>query len=224
MFGNKKEAAQDTATLPTQHTKVTLEHILEALLFYTAKELSFKELSSLSGHTVSDVKQSLVTLQNAYATRGITLIINKQKALLVTSEKVAGIISKLHEDEKDKPLSKAALETLSVVAYHGPVTRMEIDYIRGVNSTYSLRNLLVRGLIDKVKDSSTVRYTASTDTYRFMGVTSQQELPDFAVVQAKVEKILSKREEEEVAHAEQKEEIDPAVSTELDEPKTRTNH
>ncbi len=193
MFGNKKEV---TPPVP-QNTKVTLEHILEALLFYTAKELSFKELSSLSGHTVSDVKQALVSLQNTYATRGITLVLNKQKAFLVTSEKVAGIISKLHEDEKDKPLSKAALETLSVVAYHGPVTRMEIDYIRGVNSTYSLRNLLIRGLIDKVKDGSTVRYSASTDTYRFMGVTSQQELPDFAVVQAKVQEILVKKQEED---------------------------
>ena len=195
MFGNKKEEVIETQ----QGAKVTLEYILEALLFYTAKELSFKELSTLSGYSVSDVKQSLVALQNTYASRGVSLIINKQKAFLVTSTRVAGIIAKLHEDEKEKPLSKAALETLSVVAYHGPVTRMEIDYIRGVNSTYSLRNLLIRGLIDKVKDGATVRYTASTDTYRFMGVTSQQELPDFAVVQAKVQEILTKKQEEDEA-------------------------
>jgi len=200
MFGNKKE---ETPSVP-EKTKVTLEHILEALLFYTAKELSFKELSSLSGRAVSDVKQALITLQNTYANRGITLIVNKQKAFLVTSEKVAGIIAKLHSDEAEKPLSKAALETLSVVAYHGPVTRMEIDYIRGVNSTYSLRNLMVRGLIDKVKDGATVRYTASTDTYRFMGVSSQQELPDFAVVRAKVQDILNKKEEDETNDVESK--------------------
>lgn len=194
MFGNKKEETPRV----TQNQKLTLEHILEALLFYTAKELSFKELSQISGHSVSDVKQSLVSLQNTYATRGITLVINKQKAVLVTSEKVAGIISKLHTDEQQKPLSKSALETLSVVAYNGPVTRMEIDYIRGVNSTYSLRNLMIRGLIDKVKDGSTVRYSASIDTYRFMGVSSKQELPDFSVVQAKVQEILQKKRDEDL--------------------------
>jgi len=202
MFGKIKEnSTQEKA----QNEIASLEHTIEALLFYTAKELSIKELSALSGSTVSDVKQSLVTLQNTYATRGITILVDKNRAVMVTSAKVADTIEKLSQDEQEKDLSKAALETLSVVAYHGPVTRMEIDYIRGVNSTYSLRNLMIRGLIDKVKDGQTARYTASIDTYKFMGVTAKEELPDYSIVRLKVEELLNRKESEEQQEQDQSE-------------------
>jgi len=194
IFQNKKTSQETEAIKPKE---TSLEHILEALLFYTAKEMTFKELSNLSGHSVGEVKQSLVALQNSYAGRGINLLINKQNCLLVTSSSVADIIAKFETEEEARPLSKSALETLAVVAYNGPVTRMEIDYIRGVNSTYSLRNLQVRGLIDKVKDGQAVLYSPSMDTYRFMGVSAKEELPDYSVVTAKVVEVLKKREEEE---------------------------
>ena len=71
---------------------------------------------------------------------------------------------------------------------------------------------MIRGLIDKVKDGATVRYHASTDTYRFMGVSSQQELPDFGVVQAKVSEILARKVEEEKTEEEPAEKVTEDVS------------
>ena len=203
MFGRKKDETEATVDAQSATQTTTLTSIIESLLFYFAKELSLKELSTMSGHSVSDVKQALVELQATYASRGINIARTDKGALLVTSRSTAGIIQSLVEDEEKKPLSKSALETLSIVAYHGPLSRPEIDYIRGVNSTYSLRNLLVRGLIDKTRDGNMITYTPSMETFRYMGVTSKEELPNFQTIQHKIQSVLDKQiqEEKEVLEA-----------------------
>lgn len=190
MFGKKNPPKEGNNNAST-------EQIIEALLFYFAKEISFKELSRMSGATVSEVRDALTSLQQAYLKRGVTLLIHKNTALLTTSPDVSDILDGLIKQEDQKPLSKSALETLSIVAYNGPVSRPEIDYIRGVNSSYALRNLSVRGLIDKTKDGSQVLYSPSIDTMRFMGISNQQELPDYSVVTAKVSDLLEQKESEE---------------------------
>ncbi len=181
--------------LSKRNQKATLPAIVEALLFYSARELSYSELAKLSGHSVADVKQTLALLQQQ-EDRGIAIATTEKGALMTTAHSVAGIIASLVKEEETKELSRAALETLSIVAYHGPLSRPEIDYIRGVNSTYSLRNLLIRGLIDKTKDGASFRYSLSMNTMQHMGIQDIRDLPQYEEVQAKVEAVLKKREEE----------------------------
>ena len=89
------------------------------------------------------------------------------------------------KDELSKDLSGASLETLAVVVYKGPVTRKEIEYIRGVNVSFSLRNLLLRGLIEKVSSKLDPRiflYTPSILALKYLGVASVAELPGYVEV------------------------------------------
>ena len=85
------------------------------------------------------------------------------------------------EDIKEK-LTPAALDTLSLISYLGPISRVRIDHLRGVNSSYSVRNLLMRGLIEKTTDAQQphiAAYRASFDLLKFLGIGSIEDLPDY---------------------------------------------
>ena len=93
-----------------------------------------------------------------------------------------------------KLLKKASLETLSIILYKNTASRAEIDYIRGVNSSFILRNLLVRGLIEieaKRGEDRNYVYKPSLNLLEHLGVKSLEELPDFASVSAKLKDFLN---------------------------------
>src|SRR5207253_1777638 len=109
---------------------------------------------------------SLKTLSESLANRGLSLVETESEVALVTRSEVSGLIETLAKEELDRDLGKAGLETLSIILYYGPLARREIDYIRGVNSTFILRNLLVRGLVERVtneKDQRSFLYKSSLD-------------------------------------------------------------
>jgi segregation and condensation protein B len=118
---------------------------------------------------------------------------------LGTAPELSDMIENLQKEELNKDLSKAALETLSVVLYKNGASRAEIDYIRGVNSSFSLRALSVRGLVEKVLDSKDNRryvYKPSMELLSYMGVTSVEELPEFHEVHQETEVAAKNLEEE----------------------------
>jgi segregation and condensation protein B len=83
-----------------------------------------------------------------------------------------------------------------VIAYNVPVKRSEIDYIRGVNSSFMLRNLLIRGLIERMrdpKDSRSYVYRISADFLKFLGLTSISDLPDYGSFAQKLEEFLKEQ-------------------------------
>ena len=82
----------------------------------------------------------------------------------------------------DTPLTPASLETLAIIAYLGPCNRALIEYVRGVNSTFILRSLMIRGLVERKPDPkrmNTFLYQVSFDFLRHMGLTRQGDLPDY---------------------------------------------
>jgi segregation and condensation protein B len=102
--------------------------------------------------------------------------------------------------ELNADLSRSSLETLSIIAYKGPVTRSQIEAIRGVNCSYVLRSLLMRGLIER-KEASDIRgyiYEISFDFLKKMGISSAKNLPDWENLSKdeKVEELLSINEQE----------------------------
>ena len=110
------------------------------------------------------------------------------------------MIEDLQKEELNKDLSKASLETLSIVLYKNGVSRAEIDYIRGVNSSFTLRALSVRGLVEKTVDSKDNRryiYKPSFELLSFMGVKSIEELPEYAEVSNSLN-VAAKNLEEEI--------------------------
>ncbi len=177
-----------------------LEAKIEGLLFFKGEEMSTDKLAELFAVSVKDIDQSLTKLTEMYANRGLVLVRNGNMVVLGVSGELSSIIESIRKEELTKELSKAALETLSIVLYINGVTRSEIDYIRGVNSSFILRNLLVRGLVAKAidpKDSRRILYRPTIDTLAHMGVTTVEMLPNYIQVSASLAQTLAEINTEE---------------------------
>ncbi len=112
------------------------------------------------------------------------LIRHGQQLQLATKPNFKGLLEKVVKAELHEALTPAGLETLSIITYGGPILRSEIDYIRGVNSSFILRALLLRGLINRNPDprrGNAYLYGPSFDFLKHLGGASVTELPDYQV-------------------------------------------
>ncbi|KKQ78189.1 MAG: hypothetical protein A3A96_00140 [Candidatus Zambryskibacteria bacterium RIFCSPLOWO2_01_FULL_39_39] len=169
---------------------MTLESKIEAILFYKNEPLEIKKLSKLAEREEGEVREALKNLANSLGGRGICLIETDTEVSLATSKEARDFILKMAKDEMSREIGKAGLETLSIILYNGPVTRREVDYIRGVNSTFILRNLCVRGLIEREldpKDQRLFRYKGSLSLLAHLGLKKVEELPEFEMLKNKIE-------------------------------------
>ncbi|MFZ2150292.1 MAG: SMC-Scp complex subunit ScpB [Minisyncoccia bacterium] len=176
-----------------------LEKKIEAILFWKGEPVALKKLGEILKVSPGEVLEAISHLKVTLESRGIALQENNEEFTLGTAPEFSDLFENLQKEELNKDLSKAALETLSVVLYKNGASRAEIDYIRGVNSSFSLRALSIRGLVEKTldpKDSRRFIYKPSFDLLSFMGVKSVQELPGWEEVNASVE-IAAKNLEEE---------------------------
>lgn len=167
-----------------------LEKKLEAVLFWKGEPVSFKKLSQMLSVSEDEIKEGLKILKEKLDGRGISLIEKENEVTLVTSGEYGELIETLTKEEIKKDLGKATLETLSIILYQGPVKRSEIDYIRGVNSQFILRNLLVRGLIEKIpdpKDARTFVYKPSFELLAHLNIKGIEELPEYEMVRKDIE-------------------------------------
>lgn len=171
---------------------------IEALLFYKGEPVSVRFLAETLGVTEDEVREGFKELSQELTGRGIMLVQNGDEAMIGTTPVMGSLIESLLKEELSKDLGKAGLETLAIVLYRGPVARSEINYIRGVNSNYILRALLVRGLIEK-DESSSVRSTVYRPTFEllsYLGVSKVEDLPEYENSRAVVE-VFEKEQEKE---------------------------
>lgn len=157
---------------------------LEALLFAQGDPLAVKKIASVLGVEDRAIESAIATLamRLEHADRGLTLIRHDSHVQLATKPLFSPLVEHLIKDEFEEKLTPAALETLSLIAYLGPISRARVDYLRGVNSSYSIRNLLMRGLVEKTHDSEhshIVAYRVSIDLLKHLGVSSIDDLPDY---------------------------------------------
>ena len=188
-----------------------LEKQIEAILFWRGEPITRKKLSDILKADVGEVDDALLKIKENLFNRGIVLVEKDDHVTLGTSPEVSSLIEKLQKEELHKELSKASLETLSIVLYKNGVSRHEIDYIRGVNSSFILRALAIRGLVEKhidQKDNRRFIYKPSLELLSFMGVKSLEELPGYADINHSIEESVKAIEEElkeEVKPEEEKE-------------------
>ncbi len=162
----------------------TTDAKIEAILFYKGEPEKIKHLAKLLNVTEEDVNNALIVLKERLV--GLQLVINEDSAMLTTSSEFSPLIESIRKDELTKDLGRAGSETLSIILYKGSVTRAEIDYIRGVNSTFILRNLLIKGLIKKTtnpEDQRSFLYKPTLELLSFLGVSSVEDLPNYKNVQ-----------------------------------------
>lgn len=173
------------------------EQKIEAILFYKAEPVSIKKISETLDISTEEAETAIESLKNSLQERGIVLVQKESAVTLSTHPELVDVIEKLAHEEVSGPLTKATLETLAIVAYHGPITKVQIDYIRGVNSNFILRNLLVRGLIEKVpnpKDARTSLYKPSFELLAHLGIQSINELPEYDSFTDELKKIEAQEE------------------------------
>jgi segregation and condensation protein B len=158
-----------------------LPKAISAILFYYAEPMSVKRLAGLLKRPEGEIRDALVTLGTTLEATGIRLLQNGDELTLGTAPETGTLIEAITKEELSKDLSKAALETLAIVLYKGPLTRSEIDYVRGVNSTFILRNLLIRGLVEKIdnpNDQRSFLYKPTFQLLEYMGVARVEDLPE----------------------------------------------
>ena len=161
-----------------------LKSQLESLLFVAIKPLAAKELASLTSAKTKEVEEALAELETDYKTgdRGLSLVKNNNQYQITTAPGSANLVAEFLKDETSGELSQPSLEALTIIAYRGPIGKLELEKIRGINCSLIIRNLLLRGLIeekyDKIKDEH--YYTVTHDFIRFLGLSSTSELPDYA--------------------------------------------
>ncbi len=167
-----------------------LKSKIEALLFWKAEPLAIKKLAELVEADIDATKIAINELETSLAGRGISIVRSDDEVMLGTAKECGELIEKIAKEERTRDLGKAGLETLSIILYQGPISRADIDYIRGVNSQFILRNLLIRGLVERVenpKDARSFLYKTSLDLLAHLGLSKIEDLPEYDKVRADIE-------------------------------------
>ena len=156
---------------------------IESLLFVSIKALSLRELGSFLNKKDNEIKEEIEKLNKEYQDRkaGLMIVENNKKYQLSSAPENAEIVKEFLKDESSGELSQPSLEALTIIAYRGPISKLEIERIRGVNCSLILRNLLIRGLIEESFDKKKQEnyYSVSHDFVRFLGLESIDKLPDY---------------------------------------------
>ena len=164
---------------------MNLEAQIEAVLFYKTEPFKKAALADLLHVSLPEVESALLNLQNALHSRGIRLVTTDTEAELATAPELTEFIDQVRKDELRGDIGKAGAETLAIILYRGPLSRAEIDKIRGVNSTFVLRNLLIRGLVERRNHPTDARsfvYAVTTMLLNHLGIEKREDLPDWSSV------------------------------------------
>lgn len=154
---------------------------LEALLFVAAEPAGIAELGKALEITPDAVETGLADLESQLSSRGLRLQRHGQRVQLTTAPELAGKVEKFLGLEARTHLSRPALETLAIIAYNQPLTRPQIDAVRGVNSDSMLKSLLYKGLISELGRTQgpgrPILYGTTPELLQYLGLNSIAELP-----------------------------------------------
>ncbi|MCL5009158.1 MAG: SMC-Scp complex subunit ScpB [Patescibacteria group bacterium] len=159
-----------------------LKSVLESLLFIASKPLSLKELSKFLEEPPEAVQAGLETLILERKDSGIVVLESNGTYQMSTNTRNSTQVKNFLNAELREKLTDATVEVLGIIAYRQPISKAEIEAIRGVNSQYSLRHLLMRGLIEKIsnpRDARSLYYQTTTEFLQHLGLSSVKELPSF---------------------------------------------
>lgn len=161
-----------------------IDVLVEGLLFYKSAPQKKQVVMKLFGINETELSSAILVLKERLTSGATRLVETTDEIQLVTAPELAPIIEAMRKSELKADIGKAGAETLAIILYQEPISRAEIDRIRGVNSSFILRNLLIRGLIERNHNKSRNGYdfTISTALLTHLGVTHKHELPDFAKI------------------------------------------
>lgn len=161
--------------------------MLEALLFAAGEPVGKARLAKMLGVSKDLLQKAADTLREGLSGRGLSLVETEEEMELRTHADAFELVKQLREAELSRDLGKAGLETLAVILYRGSATRAEVDWVRGVNSSQTIRSLLMRGLIERTEDAADrrrARYTPTVEALAHLGAGERSALPRFEELSA----------------------------------------
>jgi segregation and condensation protein B len=162
-----------------------LKQKIESLLFISNKPMTSKKLAEFCDCGKVEVEIVLEAIKNQYNNEikesGVKFLEHDGAVQLVTAPESSGVIEKFLKEELTGEMTRPQLEALTIIAYRGPITKMELEQIRGVNCSLILRNLLIRGLVESQIDKKigVPLFKVTMDFVRFLGLTDIKQLPDY---------------------------------------------
>ncbi len=156
---------------------------IESLLYISTKPLSCEKLAKVLGLEKDKVKSQMENLIEQYETekRGIRIVSHKGSYKMATDPQNADFVRQYVRQEVTGELSKPSLETLAIVTYRGPITKEDLELIRGVNCSMILRNLMIRGLVrvEQAKETKPEKYDITFEFMRYLGISNRKFLPEY---------------------------------------------
>lgn len=160
---------------------------LEALLFVSAKPFTVSGLAKLLQVDADQIEGWLGELSEIFnsSERGVMLVRNGAEVQLFSAPATREVVENFLKEEITGELTRPQLETLTIIAYRGPISKPDIEQIRGINCTLILRNLEWRGLIEESKESTAEipAYQVTLDFVRYLGLSSVEQLPNYESMQ-----------------------------------------
>ena len=165
--------------------KMKNKAVLEGLLFVVGEDgLTLDQIEEVLGLKEEEVKEVVNELKHSYENedRGLRIDFLGNRLKLTTKFEHRQYYQKLLENPETNTLSQAALETLAIIAYNEPITRMQIDKLRGVGSSQMIRKLVAKGLVKESGRSDLpgrpILYETTNDFLDYFGLSNIKELPD----------------------------------------------
>ncbi len=182
-------------------SRLTRAAELEALLL-SRGSLTTKDVASALGIPPREVTVVVAELRELLDGHGMRPVEASGRVSLGTAPEAHALVEKLRREELEGPVGRAGLETLSIIIYQGPLTRADIEYVRGVNVSSALRTLLIRGLIERTDNPSDKRsflYQGTPELAAYLGVTQFAELPDYESFRTALTSVYEERDAAEKA-------------------------
>lgn len=161
---------------------------IEGVLFYKAAPVKKNYLQKLFGVTSQELESALNDMAKTHATTSLQVVHTETDVQLVTKPELDELIESIRKDDLKRDIGKAGAETLAIVLYKGPITRVQIDRIRGVNSAFILRNLMVRGLVERNTEGKYHSFSVTPMLLNHLGVDHKTNLPNYATVLDQLER------------------------------------
>jgi len=170
---------------------------IEGLLFYKAAPMKLTQLKKIFSVDDEVLGAAIAELKDRLTNGAVRLANTETEVQLVTAPELDELIEAVRKDELKRDIGKAGAETLAIVLYKGPISRVEIDRIRGVNSAFILRNLMVRGLVERGTEGKSHTFAITPTLLAHLGVTHKTELSNYATVLDQLEKFEVENTENE---------------------------
>jgi segregation and condensation protein B len=162
---------------------MTTKQLIESLLFISGRPMSESKLIEILQKDAKEVRAAAEELMSEWNVpeRGVHVIKTGTSYQMATNPALAYLVKDFVKAEQSGELSRPSLETLTIVAYRGPITKAELEQIRGVNCSLILRNLLIKGLVEAREDQEKMAtvYNITFDLVKFLDINRVEELPDY---------------------------------------------